>query len=63
MVAIKEVRNSGMVVATLTRVAPITMVGMFNRLAKERLASVNQSAPLIINRRPRIKKIAGSNID
>ncbi len=63
MVAIKEVKNSGMVVATLTRVAPITMVGMFNFLARERLASVNQSAPLIIRRRPRIKKITESHID
>ena len=53
--AITETINSGVVVARLTSVEPMTTRGIRNNSAIRTLAPTNQSPPLMISARPRIR--------
>lgn len=56
MLAVAETTNSGNVVATLTRVAPMTILGMREMRAMVTLESTNKSPPLAIITKPNAHK-------
>lgn len=52
MALLAETMASGSVVHRLTMVAPMIRLGIFNTFASQIVASINQSLPLTINKKP-----------